>query len=201
MRLPLQPENRGVPLPSVAGLRLPVPAGDVPLTLPSEFEMPPFIAFADIQTPHDLLKKLEHDFQRMQKDWNDVYAAFDFFVTAEHMNDWVKKATPEQWAELGGTTPRSLKKAVPVLAVVAHVANGAKHYKVSDEDHQSIKAAEVRRAIAKGYVEDGYVEEPVYFSLSEDAAQRLGLEVRDISAKALATLVLGYWREALSVVD
>ena len=38
-----------------------------------------FGGFFALGTPADLLKKLRHDFS---------YAAFDFFVTAEHLLDW-----------------------------------------------------------------------------------------------------------------
>ncbi len=49
-----------------------------------------FAAFGpDLITPKYLLRKLEHDYARVQRNPRDTYAAFDFFVTAEHMVDWV----------------------------------------------------------------------------------------------------------------
>ncbi len=44
--------------------------------------------FAELRSPRDLLAKMEHDRRRMSADPTDTYAAFDFFVTAEHMLDW-----------------------------------------------------------------------------------------------------------------
>jgi hypothetical protein len=49
--------------------------------------MPRFTGFAELQTPCDLLRKLQHDISRMAADSGDSYAAFDFFVTAEHLLD------------------------------------------------------------------------------------------------------------------
>ena len=44
--------------------------------------------FGSLQTPLDLLSKLEHDLERMRVSPEDTYAAFDYFVTAEHVIDW-----------------------------------------------------------------------------------------------------------------
>ena len=49
----------------------------------------PIKGFIPLQTPKDLLAKLEHDLGRMEADPTDAYAAFDFFVTAEHVLDWL----------------------------------------------------------------------------------------------------------------
>jgi len=39
----------------------------------------------ELQTPKNLLDKLQFDFARIKANPLDVYAAFDFFVTAEHV--------------------------------------------------------------------------------------------------------------------
>ena len=38
----------------------------------------------DLNTPQDLLRKLKHDYQRIIQSPTDMFAAFDFFVTAPH---------------------------------------------------------------------------------------------------------------------
>ena len=43
--------------------------------------------FFSLKTPHDLLTKLEADRDRIEADPLDVYAAFDFCVTAWHLVD------------------------------------------------------------------------------------------------------------------
>jgi hypothetical protein len=41
-----------------------------------------------LRDPHDFLKKLKHDAQRLELNAVDSYAAFDFFVTANCLVDW-----------------------------------------------------------------------------------------------------------------
>lgn len=41
-----------------------------------------------LKTPQDLMKKAEHDFARFRDSPTDVYAAFDFFVTAQNVPEW-----------------------------------------------------------------------------------------------------------------
>jgi hypothetical protein len=50
--------------------------------------MPRPKGFAKIRSVGDLFAKLQHDLHRMHNDPLNEYAAFDFFVTAEHMVDW-----------------------------------------------------------------------------------------------------------------
>jgi hypothetical protein len=48
-----------------------------------------FTAFAELRTPKDLIRKLEHDFDRVEKWPSDQCAVFDFFITAEPIVDWI----------------------------------------------------------------------------------------------------------------
>ena len=43
----------------------------------------------NLRTPIDLLDKLKYDYAVFEKDKNNPYLAFNFFVTAEHMLDWI----------------------------------------------------------------------------------------------------------------
>ena len=43
----------------------------------------------DLKTPKDLLEKLGRDLERLRAAPNDTDHAFNFFVTAEHMPDWL----------------------------------------------------------------------------------------------------------------
>ena len=63
-----------------------------------------------LNTPRQLLEKLRVDFERMKREPMSAYAAFDFFVTAEHMPDWL--------------APKSVKFKEPLLQIVSHIANG-----------------------------------------------------------------------------
>ncbi len=83
-----------------------------------------------LQCPGDLLEKLKWDLRRLEESSSDVYAAFDFFVTAEHIPDWIND--------------KSIKKGNDLLMVVSHVANGAKHFEVSKKRHKSVTEIELR---------------------------------------------------------
>lgn len=92
-----------------------------------------------MRTEHDLLKKLEHDFQRLVTASNPIahetqYAAFDFFVTAEHMCDWHARAT---------STEPNQHRDYPWGRLVWDVASGAKHFSLDDARHTTTKAGRV----------------------------------------------------------
>lgn len=80
----------------------------------------PFKGAEGLQTPQDLLRKLRHDFARVQQDERNVYAAFDFFVTAHHMLDWLHPGDD--------AARRAELKSSQLLMACAHLANGAKHF-------------------------------------------------------------------------
>jgi hypothetical protein len=73
--------------------------------------------FLALRTPRDLLRKLEADFARLgQSSLESIeaqYAAFDFFVTAEHLPDWI--------FAISGQTKSALRS-YPEGKVVSHIA-------------------------------------------------------------------------------
>ena len=87
--------------------------------------------FGSLQTPLDLLSKLEHDLERMRVSPEDTYAAFDYFVTAEHVIDW---AYPDD-----GAKRSELRKNVRMLEIVSHIANGNKHFQATQSRHKSVE--------------------------------------------------------------
>lgn len=81
----------------------------------------------ELQTPKDLLVKLESDYFRLESDPINTYAAFDFFVTAEHIIDWSFQEQAEK---------TRLRKDNTLLKIVSHLGNGAKHFIA--ERHSSV---------------------------------------------------------------
>lgn len=45
--------------------------------------------FLGLRSPQDLMEKLEYDFRYLKDSPDNQYLAFNFFVTAEHLPDWV----------------------------------------------------------------------------------------------------------------
>lgn len=95
--------------------------------------MSKFQGFSTLATPADLLEKLKHDLSRIRQNLTHPYAAFDFFVTAEHLLDWKYPDTGGQWNKDNRTL---LRTTTPLLRVVSHLANGAKHFKATR--HKSV---------------------------------------------------------------
>ena len=128
-----------------------------------------------LQTARDLLAKLQHDFERLEADQNDDYAAWDFFVTAEHMRDWIDRP--------GG---QSRPASSPLLKTVSHLANGGKHFELSPGRHSAVREVSQRG-----------VFDAAYFDADAFDTARLTVQTieppAEINVVDLAARVLDYW--------
>ena len=154
--------------------------------------MPKPQGFATLQSPKDLVAKLRHDLGRMKSDPDDVYAAFDFFVTAEHILDWLYPDTPDASQKRKREKARSSSK---VLQITSHIASGAKHFVALGKHHKSVAALE-----QKGGGFGAMAFSPRAFSPA--AFQMSGLHVHldggsIVHAFTLAEDVLAYWEQEL----
>jgi len=143
-----------------------------------------FKGFAELQVPRDLVNKLEYDLERVLKSPQDQYAAFDFFVTAEHIVDWIhpndKKARDK------------IRSNSSLLKITSHIANGVKHFEATAPHHQSVKTVEKTRYVGPGYVEEGYLEDPLIVHLTEKEQSSFGQS--SIKVTVLAKKVYEYWK-------
>ncbi|GBE04669.1 hypothetical protein BMS3Abin10_00285 [bacterium BMS3Abin10] len=132
----------------------------------------------ELQTPKDLLAKLHCDFARIKANPLDVYAAFDFFVTAEHIPDWVNDIP--------------IKRKVPLLKIVSHIANGAKHFKATDPKLKSVENVHERKGAfqAGAFQPTAFDVGDLIIELKGDEANLFGSE---ISVRELAQKVIKYW--------
>jgi hypothetical protein len=73
---------------------------------------------------------LQHDFKRLQTDPSSEYAAFDFFVSAYHMLDWLHPNDK--------VSKEAEENATPLLQICSHLANGAKHFEARMKHHKSV---------------------------------------------------------------
>jgi hypothetical protein len=116
-----------------------------------------------LQSPEDLLEKLEYDRKRLEADPADVYAAFDFFVTAYHMLEWIHpnraRNDPIQAAKR-----RLISGKNRLVTIAAELANGVKHFEqFSYEGVADVETAGgywPRGYWAAGYWPPGYWKEP-----------------------------------------
>lgn len=151
--------------------------------------MPRLTTFATLRTCADLLGKAEHDLGRMTSSMGDEYAAFDFFVTTEHLVDWY--LPNDKHAQ------RALREGEPLLQVVSHIANGVKHFRATAPQHTSVADVHRKHCADEGYVETGYWGDVLTVELSPNEAALLGFQ--SIEAYQLALRVFAYWREKLGV--
>lgn len=142
-----------------------------------------------LETADDLLPKLEHDFQRMQAAPGDSYAAFDFFVTAEHLPDWTDPPC------------KHLRKRELLLAVVSHIANSSKHFEADRSRHTSAEKTSAmfgamfnESYFPKGWFARGWWGGRPGVQLMPAVATALSLPQR-VFALELAERVLKFWQD------
>ena len=146
----------------------------------------------DLGTAADLREKLHRDLVKFKSEPLNPDMAFTFFVTAEHMLDWV---FPKKGNKIKRTAER--KKSV-LLRVCSHLANGAKHMEVEDSHHDSVSSTGTGggylpvRFFPKSYWPNGYfgAGRKLVVRLKGDAATQLG---KIIGAVQLAEMVMEYW--------
>jgi hypothetical protein len=105
----------------VADPRVTAPVGDFGRS--ALYAMNKFTGLFELRLPTDLIRKLRHDLERMETSPLDQYAAFDFFVTAEHIVDWLHP-TDEP-------SRRALRDSSHLLRITSHLANGSKHFEAT----------------------------------------------------------------------
>lgn len=144
--------------------------------------------FGTLASAADLREKLEHDFLALQEKPADTYAAFNFFVTAEHILDWMHPGD-------GGSAAAARKakrNSEVLLQIVSHIANGAKHFEPNPKRHDSVRHVDHGDApYGFGAYGVGPYGGDLTITLDGNAAKMYG---SSISALALATYVVAYWR-------
>ena len=145
----------------------------------------------ELRTPQDLLQKLRFDVEQLKKDPTNTYLAFNFFVTAEHMKDWLYPGKANR------TERENLENSSTLLQVCSHVANGAKHFQVEAKHHDSVSDTVKSGGYwSKGYWPAGYWGRgyrgngALIIQLQGDAEMQLG---SSITAVDLAQRILTFW--------
>ena len=144
--------------------------------------------FFQLNKPKDLLAKLEHDFRRISAAGSDPYPAFDFFVTAEQILDWMYPGAS------GRERRAAYREQEPLLQVVSHIATGAKHMVPEAPHHTSVERTE---AVGTPYGSspfgsDSYGFGPLVVHLDEATTAQLGYS--SITTFGLAHQVLAFWK-------
>jgi len=143
----------------------------------------------ELQTPADLLRKMEHDLARLEANSSDPFAAFDFFVAAEHMVDW-------RYPKAGDPARKRVRSRDPGKTV-SHLANGAKHFEATDPRHSSVADVSTEGDFGTSVLGRARLGEMVLGSPGHPALIVTMSDGRRVEPVQLARLVLAYWKTEL----
>ncbi len=128
-----------------------------------------------MKTAKDLFAKLEWEFENFRKDPSNPWIAFNFFVTAEHLPDWINR--------------KDLKGNHSILRICSHLANSGKHYK---SNKKSVVDAFRNGVVDEDVCENGVFEEWLTIRLPEEEANTM--KTSEIDGIPLAEKVVEWWR-------
>lgn len=145
----------------------------------------------NLRTPIDLLDKLKYDYAVFEKDKNNPYLAFNFFVTAEHMLDWIYPGYSNK------AKRTALRDSEVLLQVCSYLASGAKHFVAEAKHHDTVSGSVKKRPTNPlvGPFGGPFVIERnisgLYVNFEDKAAKDLGSSIKAVD---LADQVLKYWQ-------
>jgi hypothetical protein len=148
--------------------------------------------------PHELLKKLEHDFRRLQADAGQqtmLYTAFDFFVTGYSLVDWEKKHKALTHKALTQEQVDALYQEM-LIKICADLANGSKHFQLTNPPPKTTVTTHGTGPVYEpGIYEPGIYQDDwrAWVELSPSEAAAAGVPAR-CPVMELAAKVLAYWR-------
>jgi hypothetical protein len=144
----------------------------------------------DLLSSDDLCAKLDHDYRRIKAQPSDVFAAFDFLVTAWHLLEW---RFPGDAAK---TQRAELLQRYPVLGLCEHLSVAGKHFDPTSKKHQSVSGT-FRRSVwkrgvwAPGVWASGVWADALVIDLTGAAKVAFG---DSITMAQLADLLMDFWR-------
>jgi hypothetical protein len=139
----------------------------------------------NLDTPGELLVKLRNDLKRMQEEPRNASPAYDFFVTAYHMYEWIARDEDHK-KEL---------EAVPLVRVAGEIATRAKHLRA---DHPKWVRLGGMGARMPGPLSraPGGIPTPLWVALQDPASTPLGRDI--VGAIELAECLIQYWTRVLN---
>jgi hypothetical protein len=144
----------------------------------------------ELRTPEDLLEKLRFDLKRLEEDPLDQYAAFDFFVSASHLPDWLSPGHDQPARDRRS----EMRDRDILLQVCDHIANGSKHFQATATRHESVSRTERHYGgFSREFSREFDISE-LTVHLQGVAAEQLG---ESMDAVDLANRVLQYWEKEI----
>jgi hypothetical protein len=157
-----------------------------------------FGGFFPLRKPDDLFEKVRHDYSRMLTDRLDVYAAYDFFVTANHLVEWTWPSDSD--------ARRDVRERDALPRICEHVANGATHFVLKRRQRAAFHTDQADAPgsdLDSAFSDPGEFPSPIFGAedglfVTLQAAEAGAIGMRRISAPALALLVVNYWSKRVS---
>jgi hypothetical protein len=148
-----------------------------------------------LQSPQDLLAKIQRDLKRMEVNPLDSDAAFDFFVTAYHMHEWISHAYPgqsksEYW--------KDVVRREPLLGITGNVGNGAKHF-VAEKWKQVSSVRRLTGMFGDSFGNsfgNSFGPRRLQIQLAPAEAQRMGRT--SVGALEIAKAITDFWTKELA---
>src|SRR5437660_12528584 len=85
--------------------------------------------FFSLQTPRDLFEKLKREYGRLVSRPTDSDVAWNLFVTADHLIDWLHPTSPDERTKI--------RRQTVIGRVCAPLRNTAKHFNSDPDRHAS----------------------------------------------------------------
>lgn len=142
--------------------------------------------FIELVNVKDYWKKLQFDYTELKKKDEDIYIAFNFFVTSYHLLDWIFEGKYNE--------ERTILNNKPILKLCSHIANGIKHFQTNSNRHNSVKEIEKDRYVDEDYCEEDFVESSIIIYLDEKLQSDFGKSIKIIE---LAKIVMKFWESEL----
>ncbi len=138
-----------------------------------------------LRTAGDLFAKARRDLERFEADPLSVDAAFDFYVSAHHIADWLYPDTADR-------EKLAAIRSLPLMKVCGNVANGAKHFQVTRTAPVVVGAREVKGAFAANAFQRGAFQmDALILELDDACGRALGGQHQD--ALLLARRIVEFW--------
>jgi len=143
--------------------------------------------FIELRNVSDYWRKLNFDYAKLKENDNDIYLAFNFFVTAYHLIDWIFEGKhSKERSELNGKS---------LIKICNHIVTGIKHFEPDPKRHNSVVEMEKERYVEEGFVEEGFFEDPIIIYLNEKLKLEYG---ESIKVMDLAQRIMEFWKAELN---
>ena len=139
--------------------------------------------FFSLQSVQDLLAKARSDLACLRANPTDPYLAYNFFVAARHVPDWIHPKNRK--------ASKALIDSYVELQVCRHLADGAKHLQLEATQHTQVERTTESAGIFDSAIFDSAIFDTgrLIVELSPKDAPALGLS-SSVSALELAELVM-----------